>query len=445
MSNGKPTIPSSRFGAGAELIETASLRPASPAFPQAQPAFRRRLTAISSAGAFAGYLGEIALALAVGLALWLAAFGLGSRDRPIPAMPTATPTVAPTSTPHAPPRMASPDYGVQVFLWWKPEIAGRDLRLVNQMGFRWVKQGFAWRDLEGVAKGAYDWGRSDYFVDIINKSGLKLLARLDRQPFWSQADGGAIPLDSAPPANPQDFGDFCRDFAARYRGRVQAYQVWNEPNLAREWGDRPPDPAGYARLLKACYEGIKRSDPNAIVISAGMAPTGNTLPEAIPDDDYFQALYDAGAAPYFDLLGVNAPGYLVPPWTDPAEVAAIEALGGHRWNSFRHVEDIREIMVRNGDADKQIAILEMGWTTDPLHPQYSWFAVSETQQAEYLVGAYNWAKAHWRPWIGLMNTIYIADPFWTPDDEQYWWAITRPSYPEPDLRPAYYALQKMQK
>jgi hypothetical protein len=87
----------------------------------------------------------------------------------------------------------------------------------------------------------------------------------------------------------------------------------------------------------------------------------------------------------------------------------------------------------------------MGWTTDPIHPAYSWFRVTEEQQAEYLVKAYAWAKTHWAPWIGLMSMIYIADPDWTEEQEQYWWAITLPSYPVTRTRPAYEALKAMPK
>ncbi|NIN65171.1 MAG: hypothetical protein GTO63_10820, partial [Anaerolineae bacterium] len=43
---------------------------------------------------------------------------------------------------------------------------------------------------------------------------------------------------------------------------------------------------------------------------------------------------------------------------------------------FRHVEDLRQIMVGNGDGDKQIALLEFGWTSDPVHPEYAWFRVT---------------------------------------------------------------------
>ena len=87
----------------------------------------------------------------------------------------------------------------------------------------------------------------------------------------------------------------------------------------------------------------------------------------------------------------------------------------------------------------------MGWTTDQVNPTYSWYAVTEEQQADYLARAYQWAKKNWQPWIGLMSCIYIAEYSWTEKDEQYWYAITRPSFPEPDLRPAYHALKAMPK
>jgi hypothetical protein len=115
--------------------------------------------------------------------------------------------------------------------------------------------------------------------------------------------------------------------------------------------------------------------------------------------------------------------------------------------TFRYPEDIRALMLANGDGDKQIAITEMGWTSDQVNPNYAWYAVTEQQKADYLVRAYQYAKAHWSPWIGLMSAIYIADPGWTEKDEQYWWAITRPTKPgDPaDVLPAYEALKKMSK
>ncbi len=379
-----------------------------------------------------------------------------------PSTPTATPTEVPpspapivsTSVPEATATstsgpmldtgtrglpQGSPEYGMQAFLWWRPETAHRDLGMIGDAGFSWVKQNFGWRDIEG-AKGQFDWTITDRIMDQIDEFGLNVLVRLDHQPAWA---GGGFPL-TGPPDNLQDFADFCRAVAERYRGRVDAYQIWNEPNLAREWGGQTPDPARYVEMLKLAYSAIKSVDPGAIVITAGLTPTGTQPPEAMPDDVYLRAMYQAGMKGYYDMLGLHAAGFLAPPEMDPAEVAANEAYGGERFFCFRHVEDMRAIMVENGDADSQVAILEFGWTSDP-RPEspYHWHAVDEFVKADYLVRAYQYAKANWSPWIGLMSLIYLGDPDWTPADEQWWWCINNPDVGSP--RAAYIELTDMEK
>lgn len=337
--------------------------------------------------------------------------------------------------------MTSPDYGIQAFLWWRPEVATRDLRLIQDMGFPWVKQVFAWSDIEWAGKGIFNWNQADGVVHHANEAGVKLLARLDRAPKWT---GAGDP--NGPPDNLEDFGDFCYAVASRYKGRIQAYQIWNEPNLAREWGGRPPDPVEYVRLLSIAYRRIKEADPDALVISAGLTPTGTSSDQAMPDTVYLEQMYQAGFQHYCDMVGMHAAGFKAPPELSPAEVASNkEEYGGERFFCFRHVEDMREIMERHGDGARQVAILEFGWTTDLVHPSYSWHAVTEEQQARYLVGAYEYARDNWQPWIALMSTIYIADTDWTEDREEYWWAITYPDYPRFRARPAYDALRAMDK
>lgn len=392
--------------------------------------------------AVAPELARAALALLLALAACVPA---PAAFTPTPAVP-ATATAAPRLFP-LPPRLRSPEYGMHVFLWWTIDgkTADNDTRLVRDMGFGWLKQKFAWRDIE-LAKGAFDWRRPDGIVALAQHYGLKLLIRLDFQPQWAQADP-SVWIDNGPPARTADFEDYCSAVAGRYAGRIAAYEVWNEPNLSREWAGQPPDPAGYVALLKACYLAIKAADPSAMVVSAGLAPTDCGLEcGAMPDMAFYQAMYAAGAAAYFDVLGVHAPGYSNPPERSPAETELDPQWQGRVW-TFRHVEDVRALMVQNGDGDKQIAITEMGWTTDQVNPTYSWYAVSEAQQADYLVRAYEYARANWAPWIGLMTTIYITDPYWTEANEQYWWAITRPVPPgdPPQLLPAYEALKLMDK
>lgn len=362
------------------------------------------------------------------------------------ATPTPPPSLTPTPSPrlYPLPHLASPEYGIQAFLWWHVDnkTGWRDADLVRDLGFGWIKQEFLWSEMLHSRGDQYDWFRSDGIVALAEERDLKILARLGHPPQWA--------VEAAPPGlpvDPADFAHYCGALAERYAGRIAAYEVWNEPNLAREWNGQPPDPAGYLQLLKPCYLAIKQADPEAIVISAGLAPTGTDDPAvAMPDDKFFLGMYEAGAASYFDMLGVHAPGYMNPPERSPAETEADPDLAV-RWITFRHVEDVRALMVANGDADKQIAITEMGWTSDVVNPTYSWYAVSEEQRADYLVRAYQYAKANWSPWIGLMSMIYIADPQWTEANEQYWWAITRPTAPgDPaNVLPAYTALQQMEK
>ena len=345
--------------------------------------------------------------------------------------------------------MSSPDFGAQAFLWWREEVAHRDLELMHDAGFRWVKQAFAWETIEGAGKGVYDWTIADRVVQQANESGLKLLARVSSDPdktnFWA----------GTPPSNGGNFADFLFALASRYNcgpsavGCIQGYQVWNEPNLAREWGGNRPNPAEYVQFLGQAYAAVKRANPNAVVINAGMAPTGDDSAIAMPDDKFYDQMYQAmggNSNGYFDALGVHAAGFAAPPELDPATAAADKKYGGYRFFAFRHVEDIRAIMVRYGDTNKKIVILEFGWTYDSVNADYKWHGadagIDMFVQADYLKRAYQYAAANWQPWIGLMSLLTMPNLDWMNDgnpndEEQYWWAIMEPSNVDEKLwRPA---------
>ncbi len=340
------------------------------------------------------------------------------------------------------PPFTSLTYGIQAALWWDKTVASLYLDWTRLMVFSHVKQIFAWEDLE-LRPGEWDFSRADELVAEIEAKGLKLVARLSDAPAWSHPSvAGEKDVDyiDAPPDDIALFGAYCGKIAERYQGRIDAYQVWNEPNLSREWGNRPPNAADYVALLKECSAAIRAADPQAVIISAGLAPTGTYDDRAHPDDVYFQAMYDAGFQAYVDVAGVNAPGYNNPPEVSPDEA---QAQGGQRFFTFRRVEDLRRLMVANGDAARQMAVLEMGWTQDPgYNADYAWFAVTEEQQADYFVRAYRYAAEHWRPWMGLMSAIYLPDPAWTPEDEEYWWGVTVGSGP---MGQAFMALANMAK
>jgi polysaccharide biosynthesis protein PslG len=328
----------------------------------------------------------------------------------------------------------SPSLGVHVLFWGQPDATRRDLRLAKEAGFTFVKQRFEWRNIERDGKGQLEWNEPDRIVREVTAAGLDLVVRIDNQPRWARRDG--LFPGTGPPTNLNDWRDYVSRVAARYRGKIAAYEVWNEPNIDREWGEGTPNAAEYAALLKVSYQAIKAADPDAIVISAGLSPTTNDGPQARPDTVFLEELYQLGAGVSFDMLGVHAAGFKAEPEADPADVAADPELTNgdpspvelKRIYAFRHVEDIRTIMVKHGDADKRIAITEMGWTSDtrPGSP-YRWHAVTEEQKGHNVVRAFRLAEQRWQPWIAYMTLIYLPQADWTQRDEQYWWSIAEPN------------------
>ena len=334
------------------------------------------------------------------------------------------------------PPFESLTYGIHTFLWWDGAQAALHLHLVRLMSFSHVKQTFAWSDLE-PRQGKWDWEQADRILSETDRHGLGLIARLGKVPPWARSPLADTDAHDAPPAILEDWSNYCSTVAARYRGRIVAYQIWNEPNLSREWGNQAPDAAAFVELLAACSSAIRQADPDAILISAGLSPTGTNDRTAWPDDVYLDHMYRNDFQKYIDVVGVHAPGYAAP------EIGPDDDEANARWFTFRRIEDLRKIMLRYNDEARQMAIMEFGYTTDPGNPDYQWFAVSEEDQANYLYRAYEYAIANWRPWIGLMTLIYMPDHSWSLDDEEYWWSIMDPATGMP--RQAYIRLANMRK
>jgi hypothetical protein len=295
-------------------------------------------------------------------------------------------------------------FGVNTFLEQEvePHKVEQALRMIADAGFRWIRQEFPWEDIEQSARGDFwdhkwdisAWEKYDRIVELATKYNLQIIARLDNPPAWSRADGDAGGT-LAPPDDFQDFGNFVQTIVRRYKGKVKYYQIWNEPNIYPEWGEQPVDAAGYVRLLQLAYGRAKEADPDCVILSAGLAQTTETGPMNLNDLTFLQQMYDAGAKGYFDIMGVMAYGL----WTGPGDHRASPEL-----TNFSRPQLIREIMVRNGDADKALWATEVGWNAvPPDFPAVPMFGrVTEEQQARYAVQAYQRAQQEW-PWMGVLN------------------------------------------
>ncbi len=329
-------------------------------------------------------------------------------------------------------------YGANFFLareveLWKKE---KTLEMAREAGIVWVKQQFSWEEIEPQQKGEYDWAKYDLIVELAERHGMEIIARLDRPPAWARR---ANPLPASPPDDLADYGDFVHAFVSRYRGRVGYVQIWNEPNLSAEWGFQRVDAVAYTRLLEVAYRRAKEADPNVVVLSAPLAITLEDASMRGNHNDlvFLDEMYRAGAGEFFDVLSANAFGLDRPP-EDPPDPNVL---------NFRRVELHREIMERYGHADKPIWINEYGWNAAPASfpdELLTWERVTPEQQAEYTVHGIAWAREHW-PWLGVVNVWYFRQVGDVPPDRAaYYFALVDPEFnPQPvyeavrDVAPAW--------
>ena len=296
-------------------------------------------------------------------------------------------------------------WGANAFLhkeveFWKKE---KTLEMARDAGIKWIKQQFPWEEIEqGQKREFFDqtwqkptWEKYDEIVSLAEEFDLKLIARVDRTPLWARQPG-AVP--EAPPANFADFGDFLSILAERYKGRIAHYQLWNEPNLAHEWGN-PPDPKGYVDLLRSGYQRLKEVDPSIKVLAAPLAITLERSPRAMVELDFLEEMYQHGAGAYFDIMSANAYGLEFPPIAEPDPNVL----------NFRRVELLRAVMERNNDSDKAVWFNEYGWNASPADmaaEKLIWRRVTEEEQAEWTVEGIRYGRSHW-PWAGVFCIWYL--------------------------------------
>lgn len=333
-------------------------------------------------------------------------------------------------------------YGMNTFLQLEAEEENvrRQLALLHDAGFGWIRQSFPWEDIEVHGKGDFEdrrtepaksaWLKYDRLVELAAEYDVAILARLDNPPAWSRAAGDASGT-LAPPDNFADFGDFAAAVAGRYCGRVNYYQVWNEPNIYPEWGEQDVDPEAYAALLRDAYHRITAACPSAVVVSAALAQNTEPGGRNMSDLLFLERMYVAGAGDAFDVLGAQAFGL----WTGPTDQRA-----SRDRTNFSRVELTRDIMVHHGDADKPIWITEMGWAAVPAGMLTAFGRVTRDQQARYLVDAYQRANREW-PFVGPLFTWFLRRPDWSEQNQDwFYFGLVSPDW---ERTPAFDALAEL--
>ncbi len=317
----------------------------------------------------------------------------------------------------------------------------KTLGYVDDAGFGAVRIQALWSQLEPV-QGQYDFRAIERELAVTERHHQRVLVSIVRSPRWALPEGEeeGIPVDTQP------FEDFMTALTKEFGGRVDGWEIWNEQNLAYETGGFV-DAGRYVELLKAGYRGAKAGHSAAVVVFGGLTPTGVTDPTiAIDDAIYLQQIYDYNGGEvknYYDALGThpgsnnNSPDQFWPDNPGP------DGWSDHRSFYFRRIEDIRAVMVANGEADKPIWITEFGWTTANAAPGYEYGEFnSEADQAAYLTRAFEIARTEW-PWVTAMYVWNLNFSVVVPEtNEKAPWSVL---YSDWSPRPSYEALRNMPK
>ncbi len=321
-----------------------------------------------------------------------------------------------------------PRLGVNVeLLQYEDRDLRRQLNLINESGFRWVRQFAFWDELE-PQRGEYNWTAWDQLADALaNFPRLELVVVLMNSPAWAREESAQESASAAaPPSDPAAFGEFAAAFANRYGDWIDYYQIWDEPNLYDAWGARDPRPAEYVALLDSAGASIRLADLSATIVSAGLAPTTETGGRNISDIRYLEAMYATGAKGAMDVVAGKPYGFSLSPLDRQVDETTL---------NFARIIALREVMVKYGDSKKPLWASNYGWNSLPAAWQGDpsiWGAVTESERTQHTLHALDRAHREW-PWLGAMF-LHHWQPEAKEDDPQWGFSlITQAGEPTPLL------------
>ncbi|MBS1371960.1 MAG: hypothetical protein HPZ91_18595 [Lentisphaeria bacterium] len=226
---------------------------------------------------------------------------------------------------------AESPYGVCAHLNRMPELEAKgELAGIAKTGIGFVRTDLDWSQVE-PEPGKWDFSRWDALVEEAEKTNVRVLPILC----------GEMPAHGKPPfRNMERWLNYVETCVKRYKGKIDCYEVINEADCDRPWGEKP-DPENYAELLRKTYECIKRADPGARVLFTGVSDFGSPM-------EFVENVLRAGGGAYFDIMNFHP----------------------YQWRNVPEsqlplrIRDLKKLMRKYG-VDKPVWITEIGNSSAP--------------------------------------------------------------------------------
>ncbi len=242
-----------------------------------------------------------------------------------------------------------------------------------------------WVDLE-PSKGQWHFETLDKYISIAEQHNTEILLPLATTPQWASArpslrSGPQSPGVTAAPRDMNDWQNYVREVASRYKGRIMAYEIWNEPNLEGYWVGSTEQ---LVAMTKQAHDVIKSVDPQALIVSPSATSGGAGV-------TWLTDFLRKGGAKYVDVIGFH---FYVNPHP-PEDLVPL-------------IDKVKKAMQDNGAGDKPIWDTELGWHVPSPFP-------SDELAAAYLARSFilSWAagiqRVYWyawdnRNWVSLETT-----------------------------------------
>jgi serine/threonine protein kinase/pSer/pThr/pTyr-binding forkhead associated (FHA) protein len=284
------------------------------------------------------------------------------------------------------------DMGLQMYTNITADEWDTVMERAAPLGMGWIKMQANWRYLQADSPNQSTQQLEEFYSHIrtADAAGYNVMLSFAKAPDWARSSTS----EAGPPDDPEDLARFIEQMLAAAGGSVDAIEVWNEPNLIREWtGEYEMTGGDYMRLFDASYNRIRAYSPDIVVISAGLAPTLDS--DGSRDDrEFLREMYENGLGGYSNVaVGVHPYG-----WGNAPDVVCCATDDSRGWDQdprfffLDTLVDYRNIMLRYGDSDAELWVTEFGWTTwRDLNgtPPEAWMAlITPQEQAQYIARAF---------------------------------------------------------
>jgi hypothetical protein len=280
------------------------------------------------------------------------------------------------------------------------------------MGGNVLREDVNWNQVE-PQNNTWDWSYLDKEIGAA-PAGVGVILMFLNSPGWVRdpvenliACNVASPATCRmPPAKTKlnEWMDLVRTTVSRYRSRVVGVEVWNEPNYKNFWRPNGDEPARWAGLVQLAAQATAEVDPTIPIITGGLGAALKSNPDAAPNigmeqKDYLTAAYNSlpSLPQYVDGIGIHA----YPSQTAPNDPSAYNRYLG-TLSEIRSVRDAR-------DPTKPLWVTETGYYT---RGQY---AVTETQQRDWLLQIYNELNAATDVKAMIIHTLF--EPTWLTNND----------------------------